>query len=512
MIVVILVDDDAMIRTSLHLSLTRRYGEQLSVYEAENGEEALGIIASVPTDLVISDIKMPICTGIQLLDKLKQLDYPGESIVISGFDEYDYVRQAMKLGAADYLLKPIVDEELFFTIDNCLVRVRNMRQTPRPSSTALNTSVYEQQYLLARLLKQEGEDLQIVLKEQGICAHSCYSILTDPFSSSPHLKQELKKFWFTRMEELFSTAMLSDMRLVQGEMNGIWTILLFGNMEAMPAFLSELLKQWSQDQMKASISEKMPSELCRDAFSQAFERLNDWFFDFPSAPAAFKEEAPYLLHTERILDALCRLDFPRCCQMLQDLFSLFNEKRTPAARIRNVLADICYSLMQKERLYIGIIGEYKLSEMDIFLTIQDAVSLQALYKGMVYILSVYVADAKERLAQKDEHYIRKAKEYIQKEYKKDISSAMVSEHLSLHPNYFSALFKKKSGMTYSEYLRKIRIEEALRLMNETNMKLYEIAEAVGYHDTIHFNRAFRKETGQSPSVYRRFGLPGYEKR
>ena len=88
-------------------------------------------------------------------------------------------------------------------------------------------------------------------------------------------------------------------------------------------------------------------------------------------------------------------------------------------------------------------------------------------------------------------------------YDKEISLTDIADYLSLHPNYFSALFKKDCGMTFMEYLRKVRIEKACALMKQSNRKLYEIAEQVGYRDALQFNRAFHKETGVSPSEYLR---------
>ena len=75
--------------------------------------------------------------------------------------------------------------------------------------------------------------------------------------------------------------------------------------------------------------------------------------------------------------------------------------------------------------------------------------------------------------------------------------------LGIHPNYFSTLFKKQCGISYSHYLRRIRIEEACRQMRTTGRKIYEIAQDVGYHEPVQFNRAFREEMGSSPSAYKR---------
>ncbi|MEG2703363.1 MAG: AraC family transcriptional regulator [Clostridia bacterium] len=88
-------------------------------------------------------------------------------------------------------------------------------------------------------------------------------------------------------------------------------------------------------------------------------------------------------------------------------------------------------------------------------------------------------------------------------YREELSLAAVANHIGIHPNYFSNLFTKQCGVSYSHYLRGVRIEAACLRMRESDCKLYEIAEEVGYHDQVQFNRAFREEKGCAPSAYQK---------
>ena len=109
----------------------------------------------------------------------------------------------------------------------------------------------------------------------------------------------------------------------------------------------------------------------------------------------------------------------------------------------------------------------------------------------------------ERKISGDSYNVSKGKRLLEQEYMKEISLTEISERLGIHPNYLSTLFKTETGITYSQYLRSLRVKKASEMMRTTYVKVNEIAERVGYSDTASFYRVFKEELGMSPARYKR---------
>lgn len=501
MISILVVDDEYLIRQSILKMLHTHYGTEVNLYEAEHGLKAIELISAVSIDVIISDIKMPICNGIEMLKKLKSISFIGEVLILSGFDDYDLVRDALKLGATDYLLKPIQNSEFFDMLDACTKRAehRQIYHKRFPAEVFLNNgSLYEQQYNLERLLAGDNAILTAYSSFTN-----CIIILADIFYQKHLSKGALKKAYFLEAEEQLSVLLRYGCKLIQGEINNLWIIAVFFHDDSNLSSMHEFIDVYKKRQIKVSSSKIFPITKLHAAFEDSIRKLDSCFFDIPNIPPTHPEIFPYSKQFERLTDYVSRFEAVSCFNILHDLFYSINRDRPPVSEIRHILTEFVYTLMQRNSCYIKIISKYKLTENDLVQVIANSFSLSNLRKEFIRILDIYIKDAKESQIQKDEYYIRKAKEYIDKEFRTDINLNALSQYLHIHPNYCCSIFKKKTGMTYLEYLRKVRIKDACRLMDSTNMRLYEIAEAVGYHDTVHLNRAFQKETGQPPSLYKR---------
>jgi len=199
MISLLIVDDEAAIRNAINEMLTNRYKDIFQIYQAENGLKAVEIVCSVPVDIIITDIKMPVYTGLEMLAKLKELNYSVLSIVVSGFDDYALVREAMKSGAADYLLKPIETVEFFNIIDSCLPSISSSHTLQKQSKVHIETveeTLFHNQYALSRLLESDiTKECEQILRDYRLDGHSpCIIAILDIFQMTLQ-KSSLKKAW-----------------------------------------------------------------------------------------------------------------------------------------------------------------------------------------------------------------------------------------------------------------------------------------------------------------------------
>jgi len=508
MISLLIVDDEAAIRNAINEMLTNRYKDIFQIYQAENGLKAVEIVCSVPVDIIITDIKMPVYTGLEMLAKLKELNYSVLSIVVSGFDDYALVREAMKSGAADYLLKPIETVEFFNIIDSCLLSISSSHTLQKQSKVHIETveeTLFHNQYALSRLLESDiTKECEQILRDYRLDGHSpCIIAILDIFQMTLQ-KSSLKKAWACEIDDELSKLLpRGGYTLIQGEQTELWTILFFYHTEEARNVFIQYMDQLLQKKIKICLSDPCVSLTLQTNFLNCIQNLAMYFFDIPKVCIQIPEEYPYPSLTKSILDAIWQLDFKSFCEHLQKWFYLICERKPPVQEVKQALCGLIYSAMQRNNVYIRIIGTYKFTENDIIEAIQTAFSAEYLRKEMIRIIDIYMEEAAFNISQRDDFYIQKAKKYIGEHFTEEITLVSISAHLSIHPNYFSTLFKKRTGLPYTQYLRQVRIDEACRLIKNTNKKFYEIAEAVGFHDTIQFNRAFKQETGQSPSSYKR---------
>lgn len=503
----LIVDDEPEIRIALKKMVSSHYQDVFQIYQAENGERALEIAFSIKIDIMITDIKMPVCTGLEMMEKLKSQKYFCQTIVVSGFDEYSLVREAMKLGACDYLLKPIDSEEFYKLVDNCLIQLTASQALFKRNESYienLEKTLYKNQYALTNLLNLDHtEDSLSILAGQGLeQMHFCTVAVLDIFQNSLQ-KSVLKKAWAYEITETLNRDFPAEYHLIQGEQKNLWVLLFFHSTKYENGVFTRIIKELYQKKVKLSISPPTPLTDLQAEFFKCIQNLELFFYDITEMPVTSQETFPFQPLLNSMLESAVSIDYENFCLALQNWFSLACREKPPMEQVKQILTALIYTIMQGNNKYIRIIGDYKFTNHDIIETIGKSFSASALKKDMMKIMNIYMEEVLSNIAQSDEFYIQRAKKYIHNNYFKEITLTEISNHLSIHPNYFSSMFKQKNGTSFVRYLRKVRIEEACRKIKETNQKFYEIAEAVGYHDPIQFNRAFKLETGESPGSYKK---------
>lgn len=502
MIHILIVDDEPLIRKSIHLMLENHYsGQNLQIAEASDGFKALEYTSSMETDIILTDIKMPGCSGLELMERLNELEYNGKIIVLSGFDDYSLVRNAMKLGATDYLLKPIVEEEFLSLMDNSFREILHRKSylTRHQDERVIDIrKLYENQYNLDELLAEHFDLPGLPSPESNAIL-----LLIDLSKQEKIHLDYVKSTYFKQCNEYFLPHLAEKHLMLQGESRGYWIVLLCNASEQDYYFVQPFLAGCTNREQKACCSKLFVLAALQNAFGDCVNRMDHIFYNIPKLPPNQLEDFPYTKHFDQMEETACRFSYADFSTALHDLFLQINYEKRPVTEIKKLLLDSMYRIMQKNTRYIRIIGQYKMSPNDVILRINDAFSLSSLQTDLLSIFQIYMEQEVSSGQTSESSYLRKAKDYVNRMYDKEISLTDIAGYLNLHPNYFSALFKKDCGMTFMEYLRKVRIEKACALMKQSNRKLYEIAEQVGYRDALQFNRAFHKETGVSPSEYLR---------
>ncbi len=505
---ILIVDDDQTIRDGLHVMI-RSFAQDAVIHMAGNGEEALEKVCTTCIGLIFTDIKMPVLGGLELLEKLAQMEYRGESVIISGFDDFDFVRQAMRLGVSDYLLKPVSTQELKAVYDGCMrrIRLKTSRFGLRGAFVKSQMEeIYAQQALVERLLAEPGK-AQECLKDHGIPeARQVWAGVLGPFGRGQVSIMDKQAAYMTGISLVEPFLEESPAWLIQGEFHGLWVLLVF--FQEAPGDAAEKLFQalLSKEIRYGAVRELFPVEKLPDAYLRALGAMESFFYDLPGEEAGPAEEYPFPQQTAKAVSAIAACDTSEAMEAIGRLFSMVCLQKPGVDDVRKLFASIVYTLMNKNRDFIGIVGKYKFTDKDIVHQVGEAPTVSSLKKSLLSLMHIYIDALNEKLMSKDEYAIQRAKSYVDNSFQGNASVSEISERLGLHPNYFSSLFKHRTGQTFSDYLRSVRIKKAVELMTTTNLKVYEIACQVGYNDNAQFYRAFMQVTGVPPGQFKKRGI------
>lgn len=406
---ILLVDDDKIIRIGLAKMIKRIFEDNHEVvFNFQNGLVAFDYIKENKVDLVITDIKMPVMTGSELIEKaVNELENPPMFIVLSGYDEFTYVRDTMKLGAFNYLLKPLKQDDLKKVIEEAELK-----------------------------LKENSKQEKMINKSIDIVRKDFFKNIL--FSTSDNLK--------------INKSLLEN---IQMDENKIYKLLILDrnkNIKNEKELILNLLK---------NIKEKV---------------LNINYLTFNT------EEKFYILF----------------------YFDLTKE---------DVNKNLCKALNEESKVFLSKgLNVYIFKEtMDINKLREQSKRFKIIHKNIIdekeqkiYNLSLKkeLSDDLEKNTQTNLTAIKLAKEYIIKNFNKNITLKEVADAVFLSQNYLSELFKKELNEGFYDFLSNYRINVSKQLLLTTNLKVYEIAERVGYNDSITFGRAFKKITGTTPNGFR----------
>lgn len=522
----LLVDDEAEVIGAIQKKLN--WGEL--GYEvprcAENGLEALEMAEEYAPDVVLTDIKMPYMDGLELSRRLKEL-YPNVRIIIfSGFDEFEYAREAIRLEAEEYILKPVNAEELagvFRRIREQLDREADERQNIRMLQEYYNRSLpMLQENFYAALMegKYSGSELKKQMEDYQIDLHG-------PLFTAVvfHLSK-------TNLPEGMSAVLLavSVRKLAEERIEGDWDGRFFnylGNtvMIAQLREEGEMIRLTDACDKFCRLAKAVLKAPVTAGIGVACRKARDLSASYSGARSAVSYRIIYgnskAINIAEIAPQERGGEELESGESMRNIFRMIRmdqEEELPAAvaaYIREKTAT--RSSMQEYRFFVmGLAGELyrfardnELSSEEIFgdndgmyRTIQQ-LEANELISWMQEVCGKMQRMIRDKRSDTTQSFVRRAIEYVEDHYaKKDLSTDSLCSFLGVSAAYFSTVFKRETGKTFINYLTDCRMEKAERLLLESSEKTYVIARQVGYSDPNYFSYVFKKRYGMSPSKYK----------
>lgn len=506
------------------------------VYEAEDGGEALEIALKEKPDIVITDIRMPELSGIDLMKKLNENSIFSKMIVVSGYDDFEYAQGALRMGAINYLLKPVDEEELLDSVKRCVEELKKEKnkETVFDKQSAASEMLMEHIYedLIFETSEKRTEELlqKLSRKEIGF-----------PFQSAAVVNMQVREHTF-----FVNDKVKSDMwsvyqwlrRNLQEDcyecqylyMRGSQIVLLLFGDDPEAKFM-ERVENWVQ-----LILEALQKELNISLFMAAGDVTDDFSGIHRSYEMAQKKIKEKRAEEKRILALRNQETEQELNTRFDDVYGEYDFKllikeirngdsEKAQTELRAILQSSSRRLqsadmMKLQLFYMNFINRIAgacLPECEAY---ADELAMQCMtvMRELIYIGSDTIVTEMwdclkkfvEKLVEvyqenngKRKHWmIDQVLQYVEENYNTALSTRDIAGRFFMNTSYFSKLFHEQMGCTFSNYLINVRVEKAKMMLTQTNMKLYDIAEAVGYTNVQYFSTIFKEKEGLTPSAFR----------
>lgn len=526
MLKVLIADDEIQIRKGLRMKIDWEQEGFEIVAEAANGKEALEKLEQHQIEILITDVRMPMMDGIELV-KQCHLDYPDlKMIVLSGYSDFDYAKSTMQVGVRDYLLKPVAPEELVEALQRIAIEIQSEKKK-QIASEKINRLVQNQleemreQYILY-LVKEEWSELNITLErlqqlqlEQLANENVQVQFITVEIRGRDLTSQELRELWlpfkmlcqeiaegneatysfydasYANMIQFIQridveplserSPFLKDIQRKVKQFLNLETVIGIGKVVNGPTqfkngYISSLLS-WSQSQLGAT-----SQVISRAATNEMFELSLDF--------------------EKRLINTIENVNYEVFkTNMNVILIETQNQSMMTFSFVANRVLFLLASLARKYDIETTEINNtiWNCQQSIWELNSQSRVIEQLMNLGHLIIKRV----GQVRASSSGSEIVENVRRYLDQHYANEISLSSLSDQFHINSAYLSEMFKAHVGQNFSDYLNQLRMENAKRLLEDPQLKIIDVAHLVGFSNSGYFSTVFKKQFGQSPAEYRK---------
>ena len=544
----LLADDDFLVRSYLKmLTSWEKAGFEITA-DVRDGEEALEVLDREKIDLVVTDIAMPLMDGIELIREIRR-KYPDiYVIVLSCHDEFEYVKKAMKEGADEYVLKNTLNEESLYTVleaaeehirqskEEAGVKEQkqqtqehaDMKKDPEEDNIAdadgkmgeksdqtgnMNEKfLFFNQILAGTLSGEEREEKRI---RAGICGkYKNSAVIVIKREETEYTEDPLEEARKEQYSLEFYRHMQEKLQSRPGESETEKEMIYLGNgtyccfLDLSDEYKSSVMYQHltgtasacykicaeEEEAYKIGVSNIcIGADALRQAYQQARMMIKNSFYEkdgiaYYEADRAMgkglPKEAETLLEEAELLKKKSEKD--KFLLMAGTVIQAFKKERCDSQLVRQWFRKLEHKLQvdgTRADQHFGYIGEVK-KEL-------EHLAEQAFECGE--------PDIPEDLSQA----VKIAADYAARHYREAVGLGDVAEAAGVNSTYLSYLFSQEMGIGFANYLLNLRMEHAKKLLRETNLKMWQVAEESGFNDYHYFSKVFKKAEGMSPAQYRK---------
>lgn len=530
---IILVDDEEEVRKGIIRKIDWETLGFEVVGDAENGEDALEKIEQLEPDVVMTDIRMPYMDGLTLTAKIRQKFPSVKVLIFSGFDDFEYAQQAIKLNVTEYILKPVNVEEL----TEILNRVRE----------SLDEEIEQRRNV--SLLRESYRNSLPIIRELFL------SDMVRGMADLPMIEMKLREY---EVDILFAQKwIVAVIDVEEEEMTDGKSLSLHKEQELIPISVRKLVEDNLKDYCRftifnsyagiaviAAIDEEntqtgfigLMGDICKESrrilevpvtvgIGYNCTSLDQVGSSYQAAVDALGYKAIvgtgktiYINDVEPVSRGKLQLDTKdeaelvaaikfgpkeKIAQTVQIIVGRMDDAKVHMRQYQAYMLSVVNCLIRLMQQYDQDLSQMFGSDRDYF-EILAGIQKREEFAGWITMVGGRMNEAmNQERDNTTKQVILEAKQYIQDHYQDpDLSVEKLCRHLHMSPAYFSTMFKRETGQAYIAYLTEVRLNKAVELLNETDDKTYVIAAKVGYQEQNYFSYVFKKRFGVSPTKFR----------
>ncbi|WP_110930423.1 response regulator [Paenibacillus bouchesdurhonensis] len=527
MISLLIVDDERRAREGIRNVIDWNAHDIQIAGEACDGSEALKILEQNSVDIIITDIRMPVMDGLDLIKEVSRL-YPSiRNIIYSGYDDFVYAQKAMTFGTCEYLLKPSRPDEILEIVKKQAININEdkkqneamekLRVGFQNSLPLLRERTLNRLVLLSERLPTDRLELMLGLNN-----------ITFPKMLFGVLVLEIDNFYTLEQKydyeeiELFKFAIKN---ITEEVLSHTLVCAAFEHQDTIISILNT--DQWIDTKKSQEIMTKLQMRVSQylpltvsigvgsldkgishlhTSYRESVNALEKRFLKGSQKIVNYMEEdteeaTSYPLSEEK---AIIQAIISGNQEVMVEKFNVFHDALKPESssrsHVHNSMLALAFSLFHfciEKNINTDEIFEEDFSKLPKILTSSSIDVIKNVITGIMFRINDHMNSSKN-----NNRIFQEALAYINQNYNKDISRNTVAREIFITPGYLGILFKQKLNMGFLEYLHQIRIDHATELLSNPGIKISAIAYQVGYQDEKYFSQVFRKYTGLTPNQYR----------
>lgn len=525
----LILDDEPAVVNSLAHNIPWEEHGIAHVFKAGSADQALGLMREYRIDLVISDIRMPGMDGLDFTEAIRRLSPHTKVIIMSGLDEFRLAQRAILLNVFRYMTKPVPYEELILAVRQALAQLEaelERHQLLENAEQAMESArpILQERFLQQWIVRGTGQGAKgppdpdpygLAILENG---HALLLLVrvdewprgdTDPYQRL-RLQKLVGEILFhgtdcimfhdfdRRLVVLVQKNSLAGLLAAKRYMEGMAELLLSTAKRSLGCTLSLF---WSEQPFATGDSHAEYIRLTERAkFALSWE---SGVIQGGTAETFSWDESQQALFGYPGFEQLVeQLDKVQALRQLRDWFD--GEANKPARTYDMLLLmynTISASLLKASLKRKVPLQDWAGEETPGFYSMQMPVTVSRLRSWCLRVTELYMDYMADRSQHASGHLLAQAKQLITGGLLQDFTVQDIAMQLHVHPNYLSRLFARETGMTLTEYTVMLRMEKAKSLLAVPGIKVFQVAEQVGYESISHFNRTFKRQTGMSPKEY-----------
>lgn len=533
---VLIIDDEAIIRKGLKSIINWKQFECEICGEASDGIKGCELIKEVKPDIIITDIRMPEVDGLTMISETRDIVPNCKIIILTGYRDFDYVHEAIKLGAFDFILKPSKIEELTSVIKRAVkeLKFQNDREEEINKLRKLfekNIPVLREKllYEVINEINTNKAEIKARMELLGLDIEKFILVVVENDSDEDNEKninaydKHLYQFGIINtFEEVFSETFKVDSVSLSDSSVG-FIIQPVKHRESYSdeinkkcGYLQEIIQNCFGFTVTIAVSSQgdgvlqLPIKLkeCREALEHKFYIGSGCIIFHNDLNTFFKYEDYSTLekYQKALLDGIKSGNEKTVKLKLQDIFSFIKElKSVNKDYLKNFYWSTISSINGIRLSIADANNDSKAGGRDLsslYKLIEECNSIDDLNEVLKETALSVTAKVNSYNNKSIRLILRKAVDYIHEHYSEQITLKEVADDAFVSTYYISRMFKKELGKNFVDYLNEIRLEKAKELLKDVKYKTYEVAEMVGIPDAHYFSRLFKKYEGITPTEYR----------